>query len=182
MVELSWILQSVMSSAAGLVTGFLGGMLHAMLAARKKIDDSLRAARLEHYKELWRISELLPKLPVAEKVTYADLRILSEKMRDWYFRKGGIYLSEPSRKKYGAVQEEISKVVGGKALMYEPQDEMPKMQETHLKEGLLKDEEYGRLHVCLRDLRDSMAADLLARTTTLGGGLSRRKDRSSPHR
>ena len=165
--------QIIIPGVVGLVTGFAGSVLQGMWAARSKIDESVRTARLERYAKLWRMSELLPEYPIAGDVTYDDLRTLSGEMRDWYFREGGMYLSECSRRKYGDVQDEITIVTGGK-LLPKKREEMVKqgrlLQDaasgTAPQEGLVSDAEYEKVQKRLSALRTSMTRDLLARSQT----------------
>ena len=161
MLEATSIEGIVTSGAVGLVAGFIGSVLQGMLAERTRIDESVRATRLECYTKLWRKTELLPAYPVAAEVTYDELLALTEEMRDWYFREGGMYLSEASRKRYGDAQEEIGKVIGGKLLVNGQVVESPR------KAGTLSDPEYVRVQHRLSALRTSMAGDLLARSRTL---------------
>ncbi|MFL5384223.1 MAG: hypothetical protein ACJ8GN_17010 [Longimicrobiaceae bacterium] len=159
MLEATSIAGIVTSGAVGLVAGFIG----SVLAERTRIDESVRAARLECYTKLWRKTELLPAYPVAAEVTYDELLALTEEMRDWYFREGGMYLSKASRKRYGDAQEEIGRVIGGKLLVNGQVVESPRKAGTLS----LSDPEYVRVQHRLSALRTSMAGDLLARSRTL---------------
>lgn len=64
-----------------------------LLQTSLKIDLDLRKRRLDVYQEIWQKTEILPKWPRAESVTYDNLHKFSESLRQWYFNKGGIFLS-----------------------------------------------------------------------------------------
>jgi hypothetical protein len=51
---------------------------------------------------------LLPRWPQRTDVTYAQLRALSEELRQWYYFVGGVYLSDPARQAYGDLQKELN--------------------------------------------------------------------------
>lgn len=72
-----------------------------------QIDVHLREKRITVYGKLWKATEILPKWPRAESVTYAQLLEFSETMRDWYFGEGGMYLSRDAQGAYGALQDAI---------------------------------------------------------------------------
>ena len=96
--------QSVLiGGAAGLVSAiithfFTRAKIRLDLAA--SYDKDLQMSRLEAYKELWAILETLARYGRVEPVTPSALRKVSDKTRTWYFQKGGIYLTEQSRKPY----------------------------------------------------------------------------------
>ena len=91
--------------------GAAGGLVSAIVtyfSTRAKIRLDLAAeydkrpqeSRLEVYKELWAMLEPLARYGREQPVTYAIIRSISDQTRTWYFRKGGIYLTERSRKSY----------------------------------------------------------------------------------
>jgi hypothetical protein len=94
-----------------ILVGGAGGLVSAIItyfSTRAKIrldlaaeyDKQLQESRLEVYKELWAMLEQLAKYGRVEPVTYAVIRSISDQTRTWYFQKGGIYLTERSRKPY----------------------------------------------------------------------------------
>lgn len=101
----------IVSALVGAVVAAAGAAIQNALTLRAKIDESLRLARLEVYKLLWKKTELLPKWPRANDVTYDKLGNLSKEFRDWYFGTGGIYLSKRARKAYEAVQTGLCQLV-----------------------------------------------------------------------
>lgn len=81
-----------------------------------EIDLDLRSRRIEVYGDLWAATALLPKWPRDDTVTYEDLRALSDRLRQWYYRQGGMYLSRGTHDAgYGPLQGVIAKAVAGGA-------------------------------------------------------------------
>ena len=77
-----------------------------------EIDLDLRKRRIEVYKELWEYTAILPKWPRAEDVSYEKLRELSENLRDWYFKKGGMYLSRKAHALgYSPLQDALAEIL-----------------------------------------------------------------------
>lgn len=52
-------------------------------------SPELQRERIARYKELWRLTKLLPKWPRSKDVTYEDFSKFSQLLRDWYFNEGG---------------------------------------------------------------------------------------------
>ncbi len=76
------------------------------------IDVDLRIRRLEVYPELWNATSILPKWPKASGVTYEDLLAFSQLLRDWYFEKGGMYLSQTTHNQgYSPLQDALADVL-----------------------------------------------------------------------
>jgi hypothetical protein len=101
------VLTVTVSAFVGAVVAAIGVLVQNALTMRSKVDEGLRASRLEVYKVLWKKTELLPMWPRATAVTYRDLADLSEAFRDWYFTEGGLFLSSQSRTVYGELQESL---------------------------------------------------------------------------
>ena len=76
-----------------------------------ELNDSLRSERLPAYKDLWARLEPLAKYSRPAPLTFESAATLSEELRHWYFRVGGVYLSERCRKTYFALQEALQDVV-----------------------------------------------------------------------
>ena len=71
-------------------------------------DVDLRRLRLEHYPGLWRLTE--PLALYRQGMTHAfpvrsDLNVLIAGLRAWYFRTGGLFLSEETRDAYFLLQD-----------------------------------------------------------------------------
>lgn len=83
-----------------------------LLQTSVKIDLDLRKRRLDVYQEIWRKTEILPKWPRAESVTYDDFYEFSESLRQWYFNKGGMFLSRSSHSNaYIPLQDAIADIL-----------------------------------------------------------------------
>lgn len=97
-------IQSILiGGAAGLVSAvvtYLSTRAKVRLDLAAEYDKDLQESRLECYKELWAMLEPLARYGCVEKVTYTVIRSISDKSRTWYFQRGGIYLTERSRKPY----------------------------------------------------------------------------------
>lgn len=62
-------------------------------AIHNEIDLDLRNRRIEGYSSLWRSTGLLPKWPPNRTIEYEDLNKLNDRLSQWYFEEGGIFLS-----------------------------------------------------------------------------------------
>lgn len=72
----------------------------------------LQRERIGTYKELWRLTKLLPKWPRSKDVTYEDLGKLSQSLRDWYFSAGGgMFLSRTAHTSYAALQDSLTAIL-----------------------------------------------------------------------
>lgn len=74
-----------------------------------QIDQDLRNKREAPYRELWRLTGVLPRWPRAEGITYAKLVKRSAELQEWFFNGGGLYLSTEARKSYGNVQDALNR-------------------------------------------------------------------------
>ena len=92
----------------GVVTGFLGALLKALLDSRLKIDDAAREKRWEVYKALWKLTGDIPKWPRNAQLTYSALEAFSAQCKVWYYEQGGLYLSVPAKKAYPSVSEFVT--------------------------------------------------------------------------
>jgi len=90
------------------IGAFVGALISHLLAQRRGLDLTIYKQRAEVYKGLWEKTALLPKWPKKAEVTYAQLKTLSEELRDWYFHLGGLYLSDSARAAYGSLQEALN--------------------------------------------------------------------------
>ena len=71
-------------------------------------DTELRRERLQAYAELWSRLELLNKYGrTSAQLSRFDTEKLVGDLKQWYFRVGGIYLSEPTRDDYFALQDAL---------------------------------------------------------------------------
>ena len=110
------------------------------------IDVDLRVRRIAVYKELWSATSLLPKWPKATDVTYEDLLRFSEDLRDWYFKKGGMYFSRSTHDKaYSPLQDALAEVLRSKS------------------SGVITDEHYEKIRTACSTLRSALAGDVESR-------------------
>lgn len=114
-----------------ILIGGAAGMVSAIithLSTRAKIrldlaaeyDKKLQESRLETYKELWAMLEPLARYGRDESVTYAVIRSISDKTRSWYFQRGGIFLTERSRKPYFKWKEVMQPVLDARDTANQP--------------------------------------------------------------
>ena len=107
----------------------------------------LQHERFATYKELWRLTKLLPKWPRANAVGYEDLRKLSQSLRDWYFNEGGgMFLSRAAHTSYAALQDSLTAI-----LVEQPS-------------GVISDEHYEAVRVLCSTLRSQLARDVGSRS------------------
>jgi hypothetical protein len=106
---------ALVSGLIGLVVSAIGTYLGIHWKIRKdleaKYDDSLRGLRLEAYRELWQVTKPLAAFARVDNPSRDDLEALSVALRDWYFDKGGLYLSEETRDACIALQRAVRVVV-----------------------------------------------------------------------
>lgn len=103
----------------GALAAWLGNVWKERIARTEtlfgKIDTDLRKRRIEVYKELWELTALLPKWPRDEAVTYDRLLAFSHDLRNWYFFRGGMYLSRTTQRDgYAALQDKIAGILQDK--------------------------------------------------------------------
>ena len=109
------------------------------------IDTDLRTRRIPVYGELWEKTGSLPLWPRNSQLQYSDLDQLTRDLRDWYFKRGGMYLSKSARDAYGEVQKHIATVLEKKP------------------SGLVTDTDYAALQARCSALRTELTKDLLSR-------------------
>jgi hypothetical protein len=106
----------------------------------------LQRERIASYKELWRLTKLLPKWPRSKDVTYEDFGKLSQLLRDWYFNEGGgIFLSRTAHTAYAALQDSLTAI-----LVERPS-------------GGISEEHYEAVRVLCSTLRSGLAHDVGSR-------------------
>ena len=115
------------------------------LAFAAAVDTDLRQRRIPVYAELWEKTGILPKWPRDPQLTYERLRNLTAEFRDWYFKEGGMYLSQGAREGYGNLQDSLSEVL------------KPEMV------GVVSDKDYEAVREKCSALRTELTKDLLSR-------------------
>ena len=109
-------------------------------------SPELQRERIASYKELWRLTKLLPKWPRSKDVTYEDFGKLSQFLRDWYFNEGGgIFLSRTAHTAYAALQDSLTAI-----LVEQPS-------------GGISEEHYEAVRVLCSTLRSRLAGDVGSR-------------------
>jgi len=118
---------SWLSVLTGLVSGVLSSLL-TYFSTRSKIrmdmtveyDKSLHDKRLTLYTDLWPKTEPLARFLPHSALTYKTVECVSEELRAWYFKEGGIYLSRQSRKPYFSLKEQLQRVIEDEDLKKQP--------------------------------------------------------------
>ena len=111
-----------------LISGLVAGVISSVLTyfgIRSKIrldltaeyDKELRTSRLEVYKTLWTLLKPLARFSRESPLTYQLVKETSEKMRNWYFDTGGIYLSRQSRDPYFKMKEAMQGIIDDASLV-----------------------------------------------------------------
>src|SRR6266702_3264739 len=111
------VLLAVVTGVLALLSAGILALLNGYLSGRAGIDENLRSQREELYPALWSATVVLSFWPRGE-VTRDSLDELHRTLRSWYFAKGGLYMSEDTRARYGNVQELIAALLkhdGGRA-------------------------------------------------------------------
>ena len=133
------------------VLTFLGGLLVAWLTAvlkfRKDLeaeyDKTLRAKRMKAYEQLWATTQPLAFYARAQPATPEVLQNMAVALRNWYYEKGGIYLTQNSKEAYFSLQDGIVEAVK--------------------KGATLEDAEFDILQKLGSELRGNLADDVGAR-------------------
>jgi hypothetical protein len=144
-------------AAAAAMATWLGGVwkerISRLESAAIQIDVDLRLRRIEAYKPLWQLTNLLPRWPRDPSVTYEQLLEFTKHLRDWYFAGGGMYLSRTTHQSgYYPLQQELERVL------------------SQSKTGTLSQEspdDYGAIRDRCSILRTHLATDIASRRDTL---------------
>lgn len=97
---------AIITGLLGLLTAGFLALLNAWISARAGVDEILRSQRLALYPKLWSTTAAISRWPRVD-VTRGSLDELHLALRSWYYAKGGLFLSESARARYGDVQELI---------------------------------------------------------------------------
>jgi len=104
LAEPSSMTTAVISGVIGVTVASGIAVVKSAISSRSQANEELRSWRLKAYPEVWRLTSFVPRWPRADP-TYRDLWIVHRVLRDWYYKTGGLYLSENSRARYGDIQE-----------------------------------------------------------------------------
>jgi hypothetical protein len=107
------LLAGLLGAVAGaLITGLLA-LLNARMQARQQFafghSKDLWAARFASFKELWTITSALPRYWI-ESPPRSLARTTSDSLHEWFFRGGGLLLTNEARRRYFAVQNALREI------------------------------------------------------------------------
>lgn len=114
-------------------------------------DNDLRKERLQAYEDLWKLLPVLARYDRPKPLNAATLQELTAAMRDWYFDKGGLFLTEESRPAYFKLKDAIAEAL--ESLKDQPEKELDDAQVSSLAESA-------------SDLRTRLATELGTRKST----------------
>ena len=98
---------AVVTAVLGVLTAGVLALINNWVNVRAGTDENLRTHRLERYPDLWTSTAVVSRWP-RTTVDRATLEDLHRTLRSWYYGKGGLFLSEQARARYGDVQEFIA--------------------------------------------------------------------------
>lgn len=130
------LLTGLVSGAITAVVTYFATLSKARMELSIEYDKELHKNRLAAYKELWPKLKPLARYSVEEPITYQLVKNTSEKMRDWYFDVGGIFLSRASRKPYFALKGVMQRIIDDTDLQKSPDHPLsPKRLESLREHG-----------------------------------------------
>jgi hypothetical protein len=97
----------LITGVAGLVSGFVSAAANTWLANRSKVSEELREQRLKAYPNVWARTVKFSRWP-RNDVSYGELAEFERELRGWYYRVGGLYMSQNARRRYGHMQEVVA--------------------------------------------------------------------------
>jgi hypothetical protein len=139
------LIVNIIVGAVSAIATYLFSIIKLKKELGLKYDTDLRKKRIDQYLELWKLLEDLAKYARPKELTFEGLEALTIALREWYFQKGGLFLSDNSRDRYFDLQEAIKKVL----------DEKSKSGNTKLAE-----EYYESLRKKGSSLRTALARDV----------------------
>lgn len=86
-------------------------LVSSTLTNPRYMDPEVRRLRTESYIELWKLLVALARYDLPQPVDVDVLKKLTVSMRNWYFEKGGLFLSENSRGPYFELKEVLRNVI-----------------------------------------------------------------------
>jgi hypothetical protein len=104
------LVAAIIGAVAGIVTTYLGAILKFRVDLKSQYDRDLREKRIAQYGDLWKLTGIFPKYAREKELTHQYLLRLMIALREWYFTKGGMFLSDAARDAYFALQEELKPV------------------------------------------------------------------------
>ena len=107
------ILSIVLAAAVGAISGILTTSWKSRKDLESQYDIDLRKSRIDAYRELWSHLEPLADYSPPAELTYYALGKLSEELRTWYFKSGGLFLSVETRAPYFHLQQALTEIPAG---------------------------------------------------------------------
>ena len=101
---------AVLGAAVGGATTWLATRWQLRKELQYGYDKDLRNERVSVYRELWKLSEQLPRYHAAENPTGAGLKDAIEQFHRWFFDTGGLFLSDQARSAYFGVMDELWRI------------------------------------------------------------------------
>ena len=184
------LLVALLGLTGVLVTGLLSyrqGQQQVRRSLEIEYDKDLRGRRIEHYLELWSLLAPLAKYPEPAELYAEDVQALAVGCKDWYFERGGLFLSSHTRSHYfdlldgcklvaqkhagrwpgalgaGGLREHLEREEGWRA---PPALETIAGASLGAPDARLADEVTGALRALGSALRAAMANDVLTRQDT----------------
>jgi hypothetical protein len=142
----------IITGIVGALTGLVAAFLKNRFDYQHEVRSDLWNKRFESYIRIWKITQLIPKWPRNEKLSYKGLYELSKHFQDWYFQDGGILLSSPARQKYGDMQEAMTTA--------------RLSQEKLSTDAILNEDDYNKVQTACSNFRTAITNELLSRKTT----------------
>ena len=147
----------IVPALIALVAGVGVALVQARRNLETQYDIDLRKERIGAYQELWACFEPLAFYSPPGPVTFKTVRQISTTMREWYFTKGGLFLSTEARDVYFRLQRELTETAHARGVGIA--DELDFDQREHIK-------------ALTSRLRTQMAEDVKTRVgSRLGGSL-----------
>jgi len=134
---------SVTAETVNRVREVIGG---ASAARMDELSVPVLDSRIEAYRALWALTDVLPKWPRAKGVRYQRLQEFSGQLREWYFgNAGGMFLTRLAHNRYSALQDALTALT----------DQYPK--------GVVREKHYDAIRELCSALRTQLARDLGSR-------------------
>lgn len=104
------IVTAVISLAVGAGSTYLTAYLKIRNDLKSKYDISLRRDRIKEYKAIWEKLEVFSMFS-PQTINYSCLKEILKQLREWYYRQGGIFMTEGTRDTYFALQRELTETI-----------------------------------------------------------------------
>jgi hypothetical protein len=105
-----------------------------------QFDSSLRDLRIGAYKKLWQELQALAKYDRQNTLTRDEAHELAARLRVWYFRTGGLFLSHGTRQDYFALLDALETFrLGQSDALAEDDDEFVRVLGSRLRTGMTAD-------------------------------------------